>query len=179
VAHALGKPSYWTDNGAAYWYRTEPGHDPAGSIVAAVDDLLDRGVPLGSVQLDSWWYPHAELRPFDTDEWVVPPTAMIAWEPRADVLPDGIDALHTRLHGLPLAAHIRHCHRWRSRSCRCTNGLVDQCVAWGIRDVRARLVEVFFGVRPLPSARRQGGRRASTGQREAYHHPVVHGRRPT
>ncbi|MFM2416731.1 MAG: hypothetical protein RL385_1454, partial [Pseudomonadota bacterium] len=27
---ALGSmPSYWTDNGAAYWYRTEPGHDPA------------------------------------------------------------------------------------------------------------------------------------------------------
>ncbi len=25
---ALGsRPSYWTDNGAAYWYRTEPGHD--------------------------------------------------------------------------------------------------------------------------------------------------------
>ena len=22
------RPSYWTDNGAAYWYRTEPGHDP-------------------------------------------------------------------------------------------------------------------------------------------------------
>jgi len=26
------RPSYWTDNGAAYWYRTEPGHDVAGSV---------------------------------------------------------------------------------------------------------------------------------------------------
>ena len=164
---ALGsKPSYWTDNGAAYWYRTEPGHDPAGSIVAAVDDLLDRGVPLGSVQLDSWWYPHAELRPFDTDEWVVPPTAMIAWEPRADVLPDGIDALHTRLHGLPLAAHIRHLSSAAPiaaelpvhadgpyavpATAEAYERWLDQCVAWGIETFEHDwLVEVFFGVRPL------------------------------
>ncbi len=43
---ALGsRLSYWTDNGAAYWYRTEPGLDPAGSVVAAVDDLRARGRP--------------------------------------------------------------------------------------------------------------------------------------
>lgn len=164
---ALGSmPSYWTDNGAAYWYRTEPGLDPAGSIVAAVDDLRARGVPLGAVQLDSWWYPHAELRPFDTDEWVVPPTAMIAWEPRPDVLPDGIASLRDRLGSPPLVAHIRHLssaapiaaevpvhvdgpyavpateeayERW-----------LDQCVTWGIETFEHDwLVEVFFGVRPL------------------------------
>ncbi|HEY4375918.1 MAG TPA: hypothetical protein VGM93_02125, partial [Acidimicrobiales bacterium] len=106
---ALGsRPSYWTDNGAAYWYRTEPGHDAAGSIVAAVEDLRDRGVPLGSVQLDSWFYPHEELRPFDTEEWVVPPSAMVAWEERPDVLPDGVAALRHRLGNPPLVAHIRH-----------------------------------------------------------------------
>ena len=64
------RPSYWTDNGAAYWYRTEPGHDPAGSIVAARRDLRAGAGAGGRVQLDSWFYPHAELRPFDTDEWV-------------------------------------------------------------------------------------------------------------
>jgi hypothetical protein len=164
---ALGsRPSYWTDNGAAYWYRTEPGLDPAGSVVAAVDELLTDGVPIGSVQLDSWWYPHADLRPFDTDEWVVPPSAMIAWEPRPDVLPDGLAALRDRLHSLPLVTHIRHLssaapiagevpvyvdgpyaapatpegyERW-----------LDQCVAWGIETFEHDwLVEVFFGVRPL------------------------------
>ena len=31
--------SYWTDNGSAYWYRTEPGLDAAATVVAAVDDL--------------------------------------------------------------------------------------------------------------------------------------------
>lgn len=160
------RPSYWTDNGAAYWYRTEPGHDVADSIVAAVDELRALGVPVGAVQLDSWFYPHVELRPFDTDEWLVPPSAMVAWEPRPDALPDGIAALRNRLGDLPLVAHIRHLsaeapiaaevpvhvdgpyaapatpeayERW-----------LDQCLAWGIETFEHDwLVEVFHGVRSL------------------------------
>ncbi|MGB3412563.1 MAG: hypothetical protein WBA45_15360 [Microthrixaceae bacterium] len=160
------RPSYWTDNGAAYWYRTEPGHDVAGSIVAAVDDLCSKDVPIGAVQLDSWFYPHEDLRPFDTDEWVVPPSALTAWEERKDVLPDGISDLRDRLGGPPLVAHIRHLsadatitaeypvyvdgdyaapstpeiyERW-----------LDQCLAWGVETFEHDwLVEVFFGVRGL------------------------------
>ncbi len=164
---ALGsRPSYWTDNGAAYWYRTEPGNDVAGSIVAAVDDLRERAVPIGAVQLDSWFYPHTELRPFDTDDWVVPPSPMLAWEERPDVLPDGIATLRERLGDPPLVAHIRHLaadapiahdvpvhldgplaapatpeayERW-----------LDQCVSWGVETFEHDwLVEVFFGVRAL------------------------------
>ncbi|HEX7355763.1 MAG TPA: hypothetical protein VF288_13145 [Mycobacteriales bacterium] len=164
---ALGtRPSYWTDNGAAYWYRTEPGHDAAGSVVAAVEDLRAHRVPVGAVQLDSWFYPHTESRPFDTDEWVVPPSPMLAWEERPEVLPDGIAALRERLGRPPLVAHIRHLaaaapiagelpvhvdgdlaapsdaqiyERW-----------LDQCVAWGVETFEHDwLVEVFFGVRGL------------------------------
>jgi hypothetical protein len=160
------RPSYWTDNGAAYWYRTEPGHDVAGSIVAAVDDLRAQHVPIGAVQLDSWFYPHTELRPFDTDDWVVPPTPLLAWEARDDVLPEGIAALRHELGDPPLVAHIRHLaseapiadetptyvdgplaapatpetyERW-----------LDQCRAWGVETFEHDwLVEVFFGVRGL------------------------------
>ena len=108
-ADVLGtRVSYWTDNGSAYWYRTEPGLDPASTVVAAVDDLEARGLPVASVQLDSWWYPHEVLRPFDTDEWVVPPSGMVRWEPRADVLPDGVAELRERLGRRPLVAHCRH-----------------------------------------------------------------------
>lgn len=164
---ALGaRPSYWTDNGAAYWYRTEPGHDVAGSIVAAVDDLRAHDVPLGAVQLDSWFYPHVERRPFDTDEWVVPPTAMTAWEPRDDILPDGIAALRTRLGNPPLVAHIRHLSADAAIAAEVpvwTDGpyavpataegyerWLDQCVAWGVETFEHDwLVEVFHGVRPL------------------------------
>ena len=55
--------SYWTDNGSSYWYRTEGDLDAASTVVAAVDDLEARGIPVGAVQLDSWWYPHEVLRP--------------------------------------------------------------------------------------------------------------------
>jgi hypothetical protein len=164
---ALGsRPSYWTDNGAAYWYRTEPGHDVAGSIVAAVGDLRAKGVPIGAVQLDSWFYPHAELRPFDTEEWVVPPTAMIAWEERPDVLPEGIAALRHRLGDPPLVAHIRHLSAdapIAAATPTWTDGeyaapatpeayerWLDQCRSWGVETFEHDwLVEVFFGVRGM------------------------------
>ena len=162
------RPSYWTDNGAAYWYRTEPGLDAASSIVAAVDDLRGRGVPLGAVQLDSWFYPHVESRPFDTDEWTVPPSAMVAWEPRDDVLPDGIPALRRRLGDPPLVAHIRHLSAQAPIASEVPVHLdgpyaapataeayerwLDQCVAWGVETFEHDwLVEVFFGVRELRS----------------------------
>lgn len=168
------KISYWTDNGAAYWYATEAegglAGDVPGSIVAAVDDLRDRGVPIGAVQLDSWFYPHTELRPFDTDDWVVPPSPMVAWEARDDILPDGIASLRARLGDPPLVAHIRHLsidapitkdvpmfgdadtgvavpetpegyERW-----------LDQCVAWGVETFEHDwMVEVFHTVRELRS----------------------------
>lgn len=160
------KPSYWTDNGAAYWYRTEPGHDVAGSIVAAVEDLREHGVPIGAVQLDSWFYPHTERRPFDTEEWVVPPSPMVAWEERPDVLPDGIAALRDRLGGVPLVAHTRHLaasaplaaevpvHVDGDRAVPATaegyERWLDQCTAWGVETFEHDwLVEVFFGVRGL------------------------------
>ena len=127
-------------------------------------------MPLGAVQLDSWFYPHVDLRPFDTDEWVVPPTAMVAWEERPDVLPDGIADLR-RPPGRP-AARRPHpppvVRRRRSRPrCRCTSTgrtprpatpeayerWLDQCLAWGVETFEHDwLVEVFFGVRGLRAA---------------------------
>jgi hypothetical protein len=166
---ALGsRPSYWTDNGSAYWYKTEPGHDVAGSIVAAVDHLRANGVPIGAVQLDSSFYPHAELRPFDTEEWVVPPSALTAWEVRHDILPDGIAPLRDRLHDLPFVAHIRHLSAhapiasetptWvdgdyaAPRTPEAYERWLDQCVAWGVETFEHDwLVEVFFGVREMRS----------------------------
>ncbi len=174
---ALGtRPSYWTDNGSAYWYRTEPGHDAAGSITAAVDDLRAGGVPLGAVQLDSWFYPHRELRPFDTDEWVVPPTALTAWEERPDVLPDGIADLRRRLGDPPLVAHLRHLSAQAPLAAELPVWVdgeyaapatpevyerwLDQCVSWGVETLEHDwLVEVFFGVR---------GMRAEAGRATAW-----------
>ena len=181
--------SYWTDNGSAYWYRTEPGFDAASSVVATVDDLEARGVVVGAVQLDSWWYPHEVLRPFDTDEWVVPPTGMVRWEPRPDVLPDGIDMLRERLDRRPLIAHCRHLSsqspycdefpmwvdgdRAHPADAELYERLLDQAVSWGVEVFEHDwLVECFLGVRELRAPGRaaawQEGIDAALGARNLH-----------
>lgn len=102
--------SYWTDNGAAYWYRTEPELDLATTLERKAAELNRLGVGIGSFELDSWFYPHEisrEVREIGyLDE--VPPTGMMTWTPRPDVLPDGIEALRDRLGNPPLVLHSRH-----------------------------------------------------------------------
>ena len=179
---ALGrKPSYWTDNGASYWYRTEPGHDVTSGLAATVGDLRARGVPIGAVQIDSWWYPHEVLRPFDTDEWIVPPTGLVRWEPREDILPGGIAPLREALGDPPLVAHCRHLAaaspyltdvpcwtdgaRAHPQTAQIYERWLDQCVAWGIETFEHDwLVECFTGVRAL----RAGAGRAAAWQRGAH-----------
>ena len=102
--------SYWTDNGAAYWYRTEPGSDLPSTLCAKVDELDTLGVPVRSVELDSWFYPHETNRPVAEIGYLseVPPTGMMSWSPRPDALPEGIEALRADLGDRPLVLHSRH-----------------------------------------------------------------------
>ena len=166
-ADVLGsRPSYWTDNGAAYWYRTEPGSDVPGTLAAVVDDLDARGIPVGAVQLDSWFYPHEVTRPFDTEEWVVPPSGLLAWEPRHDVLPEGVGPLREALGDRPLTTHTRHLaaaspytsqfdcwvdgDRAHPRGVDLYERWLDQAVAWGVETFEHDwLIECFLGVRGL------------------------------
>jgi hypothetical protein len=189
-ADVLGtRVSYWTDNGSAYWYRTEGELDAASTVVAAVDDLEARGIPVGAVQLDSWWYPHEVLRPFNTDEWVVPPSGMVTWEPRADVFPDGIASLRERLGRRPLVTHCRHLSaqsryadefpvwvdgdRAHPQDARLYERLLDQAVAWGVEVFEHDwLIECFLGVRGLRAPGRaaawQEGMDAALGARDLH-----------
>ena len=163
------KPSYWTDNGAAYWYRTEPGRDVPGTLEAVVQDLRARDVPFGTVQLDSWFYPHQVLRPFDTEEWVVPPTGLIEWEARDDILPDGISSLAERLGRPPLTTHCRHLssaspyvsefdcwvdgERAHPQGPELYERWLDQAGAWGVETFEHDwLIECWMGVRGLREA---------------------------
>ncbi len=102
--------SYWTDNGAAYWYRTEPGLDLPTTLERTLEGLDDAGVAIGAVELDSWFYPHEISRPVSEVGYLeeVPPTGMLSWTPRPDVLPDGVGALRARLGDRPLILHSRH-----------------------------------------------------------------------
>ena len=160
------KVSYWTDNGAAYWYRTEGGRTVTDTLDATLADLRDRDIPYAAVQLDSWFYPHRTIRPFDTDEWDVPPTGLDRWQARDDILPDGVAALRDTLGGPPLVTHVRHLSSdspyledfecWvdgdyaHPKGTDLYEAYLDQAVAWGVETVEHDwLVECFLGVREL------------------------------
>ncbi len=111
--------SYWTDNGAAYWYRTERDRTIAESVTDTIDSLREAGVGVRSVELDSWFYPHATLRPIHEVGYPVhvPPTGAMEWRPRPDAFPpaddphdarDPIERLADRLDRPPLVLHARH-----------------------------------------------------------------------
>jgi len=166
----LGKLSYWTDNGSVYYYRTEPGLEYAATLERVVETLHAGAIPIRSLQIDSWFYPHEKLRPVSAaGAEVVPPTGMLRWEPREDVFPDGLHGLRRRIGNLPLTLHSRHFSRlspyfeehpaWtdgayahpRDPSFFCL--LMAQAAAWGaITYEQDWLVESFCGVRGLREA---------------------------
>ena len=167
---SVGRLSYWTDNGSVYYYRTEPGLDYPATLERVVETLHAEEVPIRSVQIDSWFYPHEKLRPVSTEgAAVVPPTGMLRWEPREDVFPDGLHGLRSRLRDLPLIFHSRHFSRlspYFEEHCAWLDGtyahpkdpaffqvLMAQAAAWGaITYEQDWLVESFFGIRGLREA---------------------------
>jgi hypothetical protein len=97
----VGSLSYWTDNGSVYYYRTAPGCDYTETLGRKLDELVADGLPVGSLQLYSWFYPHEQLRPVSEEGApVVPPTGMLRWEPREDLFPGGLEPLRRARAGL-------------------------------------------------------------------------------
>ena len=166
----VGRLSYWTDNGAVYYYRTEPGCDYTETLSRAVSDLHERDVPVRSVQVDSFFYPHEILRAVsDAGADIVPPTGMMRWEPREDLFPDGFRDLRRRVGDLPLTFHSRHFSTrspyfdryaaWRDGDYAHPCGpelydlLIGQAATWGaITYEQDWMVESFLGVRGLRAA---------------------------
>jgi hypothetical protein len=163
----VGRLSYWTDNGAVYYYRTEPGLDYTETLQLAVDTLHESAVPVCSVQLDSWFYPHQNLRPVSSEGApIVPPSGAMKWEPREDLFAGGFKDLRRRLRGLPLSFHGRHFSSqspYFERFACWVDGeyahpsdaglyamLMAQAAAWGaITYEQDWMVESFLGVRGL------------------------------
>jgi hypothetical protein len=101
----LAKLGYWTDNKTTYYYTFDPKLGYTGTLLAVRDEFKRLGVPLGYMQLDSWFYPKGPLSRWDTrgdtlefgeDEY------------RADkeLFPKGLEAFHSAL-GLPMVTHAR------------------------------------------------------------------------
>jgi hypothetical protein len=96
----LSRLGYWTDNGAFYYYHTAPGLNEAETLLAVKADADARGIPLGYVQLDSWFYYKADG---GTVSGLVT-GGVTSWQPQAQMFPDGLPAFREAL-GLPLITH--------------------------------------------------------------------------
>jgi hypothetical protein len=147
--------SYWTDNGAAYWYRTESGRTNGGSVAEAVESIRSSGVPVCAVELDSWCYDHEIPRPITEIGYPeeVPPSGLMTWAPRRDAFDpapgelDQIEAFADRLGRPPLVVHSRHIS---PRSPYLADG------EWWIGDLAAHPVDPAFFRRWFADATRWG-----------------------
>jgi hypothetical protein len=99
---ALSRLGYWTDNGAYYYYRTEPGMNYEETLLAVKAYADEARIPYGYFQLDSWWYPKAAI----ADRSSKNRGGALLWEPIPEMFPTGLAAFTAKL-GLPLVAHNR------------------------------------------------------------------------
>lgn len=54
---SLNQVGYWTDNGATYYYQTANAMNYEQTLSAVKADFDRMGIGLGTIQLDSWFYP--------------------------------------------------------------------------------------------------------------------------
>lgn len=168
----ISRLSYWTDNGSAYWYRREPDLSLPETIVSTVKKIeRDLHIPIASVEVDSWFYRHEVTRDVQQIGYlhVVPPTGLLRWEARDDVLPKGVRDLHAQLAFKPLILHSRHisskssyinesglgdwwihADRAHPKTPQLWHRLMQQASTWGaITYEQDWIVEIWQGVRQL------------------------------
>jgi hypothetical protein len=97
----LDKIGYWTDHGAAYWYNFDPSLGYAGTLQAVAAEWAAKGIPIGYMTLDSWWYPKGP-----NAQWADRADGEYLYEADPALFPDGLAAFRERL-GLPLVTHAR------------------------------------------------------------------------
>jgi len=87
---------YWTDNGAFYYYRTEPGKNYATTLLELGVYMKRESIPVRHLQLDSWWYYKSKID-----------NGVYRWEPIKEMFPDGLEDFQNKL-GMPLTFHNRY-----------------------------------------------------------------------
>ncbi len=107
----LRKLSYWTDHGSAYFYNFEPQMGYTGTLVAVKEKFIQLGVPLGSMQIDSWFYPKGKTADWHRRKWTNGVGGEYLYEADRDVFPNGLKAF-SRAVDLPLITHGRWVDQW-------------------------------------------------------------------
>ncbi|XP_078489098.1 uncharacterized protein LOC100181073 isoform X2 [Ciona intestinalis] len=86
---------YYTDNGAYYYYKTEPNKTYDVTMLDVVAYAASKDIPYGYLQYDSWWY------------YKGIGNGVKNWTSRPDIFPKGMDKLYED-NGLPVVAHNRY-----------------------------------------------------------------------
>lgn len=97
----LERLGYWTDNGAAYYYRYDSSLGYPGTLAQIVSDFGAANLPLAYVQIDSWWYPKGPQQ-----QWNDGQGGIYTYSAAPAILPQGLGALQQQL-GVPLVTHAR------------------------------------------------------------------------
>lgn len=87
---------YWTDNGAFYYYHTEPNKTYADTMRDVYANIRhgDTSAPFRSWNYDSWWYPKC------------PNGAVNTWTALPDIFPEGMEVIYQET-SMPVVAHNR------------------------------------------------------------------------
>jgi hypothetical protein len=112
---------YWTDAGSAYWYNYELPLGYEGTLKAVAAAFKQQGIPLGYMQLDSWWYRKSLDNPAGAAGKPSNPKlpegpwnrygGLMDYTADPFVFPSGLKAF-TRAIGLPVVNH----NRWIDRA---------------------------------------------------------------
>ena len=97
----LSTLGYWTDNGADYYYTYDTSKGYTGTLLAVRDEWQSKQIPMGYMQLDSWWYPKGP-----SDSWDHVDQGTYLYQADAELFPDGLAAFQQQL-GKPLVTHGR------------------------------------------------------------------------
>lgn len=108
---------YWTDNGADYYYNYDTTIGYANTLLKLNRYYKENKLPLGYMQLDSWWYEKSVTDPdgkpdADHKNKNLPFGAwnryggLMAYQPDTFLFPQGLSSFRQQL-GLPLAVHNR------------------------------------------------------------------------
>ncbi|HEY3992473.1 MAG TPA: hypothetical protein VGM01_06280 [Ktedonobacteraceae bacterium] len=97
----LNKLGYWTDRGATYYYNYIPSKGYAGTLEAVAQNFAEQGIPLGYMQLDSWWYDKSS-----PPGWNKGNGGIYTYTASPELFPNGLGAFQQTVN-LPLVVHGR------------------------------------------------------------------------
>jgi hypothetical protein len=102
---SLASLSYWTDSASKYYYNYIQSLGYEGTLQAVKQDFANHGLPVGSVQLDSWWYPKGNPPAWNNIGDTVDKGQYLL-RPDSSILPNGLSAVQQVLN-VPLLVHAR------------------------------------------------------------------------